>query len=84
MNKKQISQVKKKDLDGETLKVPKLEVIRHFAEAMKVQRNTIASSSVDQKKQFRKQHVMLYSKNHKNVYNHSHLQEFNYEKKIEH
>lgn len=84
MNKKQISQVKKKDLEGETLKVPKLEVIRRFAEAMKVQRNTIASSSVDQKKQFRKQHVMLYSKNHKDVYNHNHFQEFNYEKKIEH
>ena len=72
MNKKQISQVKKKDLEGETLKVPKLEVIRRFAEAMKVQRNTI------------KQHVMLYSKNHKDVYNHNHFQEFNYEKKIEH
>lgn len=51
MNKKQTLQVKNKDLEGETLKVPKLEVIRHFAEAMKVQRNTIASSSVDQKEE---------------------------------
>ena len=51
MNKKQTLQVKNKDLEGETLKVPKLEVIRHFAEAMKVQRNMIASSSVDQKEE---------------------------------
>lgn len=33
-------------------------------------------------KQFRKQHVMLYSKNHKDVYNHNHLWEFNYETKL--
>lgn len=47
-------------------------------------RNSVKCHIVMLHKQLRKQHVMLYSKNHKDVYNRNHLWEFNYEKKIEH